>query len=84
LALFSRATGMQINVRKSTLSVSNMSAEEIMVYKSLFSFEVRDFNLGIKYLGFQLNPNRYLKSDWSWLIAKLEKILKVWSFRWLS
>jgi hypothetical protein len=64
---------MQINVRKYTLSVSNMSVEEIMFYKSLFSFEVRDFNLGIKYLGFQLNPICYLKSDWSWLIAKLEK-----------
>jgi hypothetical protein len=64
LALFSRATCMQINVKKFTLSLSNMSVEEIMVYKSLFSFEVKDFDLGIKYLGIQLNPNRYLKLDW--------------------
>jgi hypothetical protein len=25
-----------------------------------------------------------MKEDWSWLVAKLEKILKSWSFHWLS
>jgi hypothetical protein len=84
LALFSRATCMHINVRKSTLSVSNMSEEETNFYKLHFSFEVKDFDLGLKYLGFQLNPNCYLKSDWSWLIAKMEKRLKQWSHIWLS
>jgi hypothetical protein len=39
---------------------------------------------GLKYLGFQLKPNDYRKFDWLWLIEKLEKILKVWSHRWLS
>ena len=43
-----------------------------------------DFPAGLKYLGFQLKPNNYLKKDWKWLITKLEKRLVGWSFRWLS
>jgi hypothetical protein len=53
-------------------------------YKSLFPFELVDFDKGIKYLGFHLKPNCYKKVDWEWLIGKLEKRLKVWSFRWIS
>jgi hypothetical protein len=83
-SLFSRATGMHINVRKYTLPVSNMSEEETNFYKLHLSFEVKDFDLGLKYLGFQLKPNCYLKSNWSWLITKLEKRLKQWSHGWLS
>ena len=84
LALFKRATCKQINVKKSTLSWSNMSEVETNFYKLHFSFEVKDFDLGLKYLGFQLKPKCYLKSDWSWLIAKMEKRFKQWSHRWLS
>jgi hypothetical protein len=61
-----------------------MEDEEIIFYQSLFPFEVKDIDSGLKYLGFQLKPNCYKKSDWTWLIEKLEKRLKVWSFRWLS
>ena len=39
---------------------------------------------GLKYLGFFLKPNNYLKKDLVWLIEKLEKILHSWSHRWLS
>jgi hypothetical protein len=38
----------------------------------------------LKYLGFLLKPNDYRKTDWRWLIEKLEKRLKCWSHRWLS
>ena len=39
---------------------------------------------GLKYLGFHLKPNDYRKTDWMWLLEKLENILKVWSNKWLS
>jgi hypothetical protein len=64
--------------------VYSMRNEDTNFYKSLFSFEVQDFDDGIKYLGFYLKPNCYKKYDWHWLIAKLEKCLKCWSFHWLS
>jgi hypothetical protein len=54
--------------------------QEVGVYKEFFPFESRPFNEGLKYLGFQLKPNNYKKEDWSWLVSKLEKRLKSWSF----
>jgi hypothetical protein len=84
LELFGKATGMKINERKSTLSTHNMELEEQRSYKDLFPFEQQELDKGLKYLGFQLKPNNYRKGDWKWLIAKLEKRLKGWSFRWLS
>ena len=38
----------------------------------------------MKYLGFYLKPCRYLLKYWDWFIAKAEKRIKNWSFRWLS
>jgi hypothetical protein len=39
---------------------------------------------GVKYLGFHLNPNKYKKSDWAWLIRKVESRIDSWVFRTLS
>ena len=38
----------------------------------------------MKYLGFHLKPCKYLLKDWDWLIPKVEKRIKNWSYRWLS
>jgi hypothetical protein len=84
LSLFRSTTGMQINIQKSTLSFSELEREEEDLYKRLFPFTHQDFTDGLKYLGFHLKPNNYLKNDWKWLISKLEKRLSGWSFRWLS
>ena len=66
------------------LSAHYMSQGEIGHYKSLFPFARLAFEDGLKYIGFNLKPNNYRKVYWTWLIAKLEKRLKSWSFRWLS
>jgi hypothetical protein len=84
LSLFCSTTSMQINIQKSTLSFSEMEREEEEIYQSLFHFTFQDFSEGLKYLGFHLNPNNYLKKDWKWLISKLDKRLYGWSFKWLS
>jgi hypothetical protein len=84
LDLFGKATWMEINSRKSTLSTYNLDREEIDLYKRIFPFEYKEMEEGLKYLGFHLKPNRYRKEDWTWLLEKLERRLKVWSFRWIS
>jgi hypothetical protein len=73
LDLFGKATRMMINDRKSSMSIQNMEEEEIGIYRSFFPFEIREFNASLKYLGFHLKPNSYRKTDWLWMIAKLEK-----------
>jgi len=84
LDLFSKATGMEINAGKSTLSTHLLRPEEVALLKSFFPFISSGLDAGLKYLGFSLKANLYLKRDWVWLIAKVEKRLKVWSHKWLS
>ena len=84
LALFATATGMEINDGKSTLTTHNMDVEESRHAIHTFPFLRESLDDGLKYLGFLLKPNNYLKKDWVWLIEKLEKRLHSWSHRWLS
>ena len=43
-----------------------------------------DTQLGIKYLGYVLNPNAYNSRDWAWMVGKVEKRLMLWCNKWLS
>jgi hypothetical protein len=65
-------------------TLSYLDGGESLSITSRLPFRVFDLDEGLKYLGFQLKPNDYRKTDWLWLIAKLEKRLKCWSHRWLS
>jgi len=79
---FCDATGMEINLNKSCfLSLEDEMDLEI---HTLFPIEHKRIDEGIKYLGFQLKPNGYNKSDWSWLIERVEKKIGMWCFRWLT
>jgi len=84
LVLFSKATGMDINVGKSTITTHLLRAREREVLGRLFPFSPLRLDEGLSYLGFQLKPNKYLKNDWYWLLVRLENQLKLWSHKWLS
>ena len=84
LDLFSKATGMDINVEKSTLTTHLLRPDEELELIENFPFHTTGLEMGLKYLGFSLKANLYLKKDWRWLIGKVEKRLQIWSHRWLS
>ena len=63
LGLFSSATDMEINVRKSTLTTHGMDDEEVRHATTHFPFNQATLDEGRKYLGFLLKPNNYLKKD---------------------
>ena len=73
LKIFSKATGMDINVGKSTFIPDLLSREEERVLLELLPFHTVAFEEGIYYLGFFIKPNDYRKWDWVWLLEKLEK-----------
>jgi hypothetical protein len=75
---------MEINNQKSSITMSFLSMEESLLITTRLPFRVFDLDDGLKYLGFQLKPNDYRKTDWWWIITKIEKRLKGWSHRWLS
>ena len=65
LKLLSKATGMDINVGKSTVIPYLLSREEERVLSELFPFHTTAFEEGIHYLKFFIKPNAYQKQDWA-------------------
>ena len=57
LDLFSKATGMEINVEKSTLTTHLLGPEEELELLETFPFNNSGLDVGIKYLGFSLKAN---------------------------
>jgi len=80
--IFCDATGMEISPKKSCfLSPLDMLEPQI---QDLFPFNHRKIDTGIRYLGFTLKPNGYKKTDWGWLIERVEQKIRLWCYRWLS
>ena len=84
LLIYCKASSMQINDKKSALYHSGLDEYEIITFQNIFSFPVLSIKNGMKYLGFFLKLCRYVLKDWDWLIAKVEKRILNWSFRWLT
>lgn len=49
-----------------------------------YSLSIGPLENGFKYLGYFLKPNYYGKTDWIWLLWKVEKRLECWAYIWLS
>ena len=76
---FTAATYMIINITKSSIPWLNISQEgSDWIYAHMNYPPVTLIDNGIKYLGFILNSNAYLRKDWAWLVAKIEKRLLLW------
>jgi len=63
--LFLKATGMQINSRKSQVCVADFGRRERTLMENLFPFHPQDMDYPFKYLGFWLKPAAYKKEDWN-------------------
>ena len=56
----------------------------LLLFRIFLLFSVGKIEKGMKYLVFHLKCCKYLLKDWDWLIAKVERRIRNWSFRWLS
>ena len=78
LSLFRKSTGLRLNEQKSTLTPVNIEGPDIQSYYGLiFPFITSTLDEWLKYMGFILKPNIYMKKDWNWLLAKLEKTINI-------
>ena len=75
---------MKINDNKLLLLSSNLEDASIRDISNMLSFQLKDMNDKLKYLGYFIKPNNYRISDWKWLIHKFEKRLSNWSYIWVS
>jgi hypothetical protein len=75
LKIFCRASGLQINVTKSTLHYSGLTEVDLDTYKNIFLYNFLEILVGLRYLGYFLKPDCYKVVDWRWLLIKFEKKL---------
>ena len=61
MELFSKATGMEINFGKSTLTTHLLRPEEVAEITRKFPINTARLEAGLKYLGFPLKANFYRK-----------------------
>jgi hypothetical protein len=73
LELYCCATRMNVNLGKSTISCYRIDEEDRDYFLNLFPYKRVDMDEELKFLGFYLKPNCYLKQDWNWLLVKVEK-----------
>ena len=50
----------------------------------LFPYKMNSIQVGFKYFGFFLKPNGYCKSDWCWLLKRIDRRISKWAYRFLS
>eukprot|EP00253_Pinus_taeda_P008500 PITA_08500 len=84
LDLFSKATGMEVNRAKSSITISGTSVNESISTSTAFPYNTQPLERGLKYLGYWLKPTNHKIADWVWLVSKFEKRLSCWSHRYLS
>lgn len=75
LDLFSKATGMEVNRSKSTITLVDTSVNESHAARMAFPYALQPLERGLKYQGYWLKPTSQRIVDWVWLVAKIEKRL---------
>jgi hypothetical protein len=84
LELYCKATSMEVNQLKSSISFNGLGDEVIERIQHLLHFRFVQLQDGLKYLGFILKPCGYSIKDWRWLLGKIERRIHFWCHRWLS
>ena len=84
ISLFILATCMIFNYEKYSFFEAEMTLIEAVDYMNLL--QIKDLKLaeGLKYLGFIIKLDDYLRRDWESLIGKIKNRIHLWSNKWLS
>ena len=69
LDTFCAASGMKINLDKSSFLHSDLDDAVLRRISDIIPYRFAHLNLGFTYLGFFLKPSGYLVKDWCWLIS---------------
>ena len=84
LEKYKRATGMMINIGKSSLTHNGFIEDIAQQVREIIPYLVIATTEDFKYLGFFLKPNSYAFQDWAWLFKKVEARIKLWTNHFLS
>ena len=83
LDVFNACIGMELNFHKSAIYAHNMCHWLLALIHTFCPFYCKYFEHGLKYLGFHVNSNNYLKVDHLWLVVRIEVCINSWCNHWL-
>jgi hypothetical protein len=63
LTVFVRASGLEINLTKSTFHYSGFQGDLLVQFKEIFPYNFMDLNSGFRYLGYYLKHLSYKIED---------------------
>jgi hypothetical protein len=84
LLCFCSASGLSINLSKSSVYYWGLSETELLSFKASLPYTFFDLREGFRYLGFQLKLGAYTPADWQWLVNLFERKIAFWCNKWLS
>jgi hypothetical protein len=84
IVLFCKASGLQVNVSKTTMFFEGLSDSDLTPYRSFLPYTFSSLDTGFKYLGYHLKTGVHRATDWNWLLIKMEKKIGLWCNKWLS
>jgi hypothetical protein len=71
ISLFCKASGLAVNLSKSTVHFAGLSDLELSQFKSFLHYTFSDLSNGFRYLGYFLKTGAHRATDWGWLVQKL-------------
>jgi hypothetical protein len=73
IVLFCKASGLQVNVTKTTLHFEGLTNSYLTPFRSFLRYTFSAMDTWFKYLGYHLKTGAQRTSDWNWLLIKMEK-----------
>jgi hypothetical protein len=84
LETFVSATGLEINIAKSSFHFAGIDENSLAPFRDLFPYNFFTLDVGFRYLGYFLKSSFYKSEDWRWLIQKFERRIDHWCNHWLT
>jgi hypothetical protein len=84
LNAFFVASGLDININKSTFHHFGVQQDLLNQLSALYHYGVMSLLKGFKYLGYYLKIDSYKVVDWKWLLKKYEQRICHWCNRFLT
>lgn len=84
LMVFCDASGLNININKSSFYYQCDDVSVRSYIAGLFPFAMNGLEAGIWYLGFIIKSDSYQIMDSNWMVRKVSRRINSWASRWLT
>jgi hypothetical protein len=69
---FCKDSGLKVNIDKCATLFVGLSKAELVSFRNILPYSFVPLSIGFRYLGCFLSTGPHNKSDWNWILTKLE------------